>query len=76
MNVRAGREARRHALAEQREHALLFRDLATLRTDAPVGAVDDWRWRGPAPGLEAWAERLGAPGMVKRAERLAGRRGS
>jgi len=62
-------------LVAQRELAMLFRDLATLRTDAPVGAVDDWRWRGPAPALEEWAERLGAPGMVERARRLAERRG-
>jgi 5'-3' exonuclease len=63
-------------LVAQRELAMLFRGLATLRTDAPVGAVDEWRWRGPAPALEEWAERLGAPGMVERARRLAERRGS
>jgi 5'-3' exonuclease len=60
-------------LVAQRELAMLFRHLATLRTDAPVGAVDDWRWQGPAPAFEEWAERLGAPGMVKRARRLAER---
>ncbi|MEK6273191.1 MAG: 5'-3' exonuclease H3TH domain-containing protein [Actinomycetota bacterium] len=63
-------------LVAQRDLAMLFRDLATLRTDAPVGTVDDWRWRGAAPALEEWAERLGAPGMVERARRLAERRGS
>ncbi len=63
-------------LAEQRELAMLFRDLATLRLDAPVGAVDEWRWQGPAPALDEWAERLGAPGIVKRAHRLAERRQS
>jgi 5'-3' exonuclease len=61
-------------LAAQRDLATLFRDLATLRTNAPVGAVDDWRWRGPAPALEEWAERLSAPGIVARASRLADRR--
>ena len=60
-------------LVSQRDVAMLFRHLATLRTDAPVGAVDDWRWQGPAPAFEEWAERLGAPGMVKRARRLAER---
>ena len=63
-------------LVAQRDHAMLFRDLATLRTDAPVGAVDEWRWRGPAAALEEWAERLDAPGIVKRARRLAERRES
>jgi 5'-3' exonuclease len=62
-------------MVAQRDLAMLLRDLATLRTDAPVGAVDDWRWRGPTPGLEEWAERLGAPGIVERARRLAERRG-
>jgi len=57
-------------LATARPAANLFLDLATLRTDADVGKVDDWRWRGPSPGLGQWAERLGAPGMVPRAERL------
>jgi 5'-3' exonuclease len=61
-------------LASERDLALLFRDLATLRTDAPVGTVDEWRWRGPTPALQQWEERLGAPGIVKRAERLAQRR--
>jgi hypothetical protein len=60
-------------LVAQRDLAMLFRELATLRTDAPVGTVDDWRWRGAAPELEEWAQRLGAPGMVERAGRLAGR---
>ena len=62
-------------LAEQRDLAMLFRGLATLRTDAAVGAVDDWRWRGATPSFPEWAERLGAPGMAQRARRLADRRG-
>src|SRR2546425_1994405 len=40
-------------LAEQRERALLFRELATLRTDAPIGAdVDALCWAGPRPDFE------------------------
>jgi 5'-3' exonuclease len=62
-------------LVAERDLALLFRGLATLRTDADVGAVDDWRWRGPTAGLDEWAERLAAPGLVTRARRLADRRG-
>ncbi len=34
-------------LAAQREDAELFKVLATLRDDADVGTVDDWRWTGP-----------------------------
>ncbi|MGH9050159.1 MAG: 5'-3' exonuclease [Acidimicrobiia bacterium] len=56
-------------LTAQRADAELFLDLATLRTDAPVGTVDEWRWRGPTPELASWAERLGSPNLVNRAER-------
>ena len=62
------------ALHEQRADADLFKVLATLRTDHPVGDVDDWRWAGPAPDFGAWTGRLGAPGMLRRAERLAAAR--
>ncbi len=59
------------ALATERDLALLFRLLATLRTDAPVGAVDDWEWHGPTDQFEAWAARLGAPALFERALRCA-----
>src|SRR5262249_14535016 len=39
------------ALASTRAAAELFLDLATLRTTADVGTVDDWKWRGPEPEL-------------------------
>lgn len=58
-------------LNDQRPLAELFRLLATLRTDAVVGPVDDWRWVGPTEGFDAWAIRLGSPGLARRAERLA-----
>jgi 5'-3' exonuclease len=61
-------------LATGRKAAELFLDLATLRTDADVGVVDDWEWRGAEPELAAWATRLGAQNLVARAERLAQRR--
>ena len=63
-------------LAEQREPALLFRTLATLRTDAPIGVdVDGLRWTGPRAELAAWAERLAAPALYERAVTLAAARG-
>jgi 5'-3' exonuclease len=58
-------------LAAERAAAELFLTLATLRTDAPVGAVDDWRWTGPTPQLARWSGRLGSPNLVSRAERAA-----
>ena len=61
-------------LAATRDAAALFLDLATLRTDAAVGDVDSWEWRGPAAELGAVAERLGARDALGRAERLAARR--
>jgi 5'-3' exonuclease len=62
-------------LVDGREQAMLFRDLATLRTDAEVGAVDDWRWAGPTDGFHVWAERLRAGGLADRTQRLAARPG-
>lgn len=58
-------------LAEHPDDAALFKVLATLREDADVGDVDDWRWTGPTDELDAWGERLGAPRMADRARRLA-----
>ena len=46
-------------LGEHRDLALLFRTLATLRTDAPLFRdVDELRWRGPTGTFAAWSERL------------------
>jgi 5'-3' exonuclease len=59
-------------LAAQRERALLFRTLATLRADAPIDAdVDALRWSGPHAGFAGWAARLRAPGLAERAATLA-----
>src|SRR5882757_9533074 len=57
-------------LQENRELAMLFRTLATLRTDVPVGTVDALRWRGPAPEFERVAQQLGMPGLWDRARRI------
>jgi 5'-3' exonuclease len=41
-------------LARERENALLFRTLATLRTDIPLfESVDELEWKGPTPAFEA-----------------------
>jgi 5'-3' exonuclease len=50
-----------------RDLALRFKDLATLRTDAPLfGDIDELCWRGPTPAFAAYAERLGDPRLVQR----------
>ncbi len=61
------------ALAEGRDRAMLFRDLATLRTEPPVVAsVADLRWGGPRPGFAELCTRvLDAPGLPAAAERMA-----
>jgi 5'-3' exonuclease len=62
-------------LAEQRERALLFRELATLRTDAPLGVdVDGLRWTGPRADFATWSARLGTPAFAERATKLAAAR--
>jgi 5'-3' exonuclease len=44
-------------LAEQRPRAMLFRDLATLRTDIPLfKSVDELKWTGPRPEFETLAK--------------------
>jgi 5'-3' exonuclease len=58
-------------LVDGRKEVELFRTLATLRDDAPVGVVDDWRWRGPTAELEPWSERLDAPDLLRRARKAA-----
>jgi 5'-3' exonuclease len=50
------------------EEALLFRKLATLRTDVPVfNSVDDLLWKGARPEFEAFCQRLKAPDLLRRA---------
>ena len=53
--------------AERRERALLFKRLATLRTDAALFAdVDALRWRSPTGGFEAWATKIGDARLLER----------
>jgi 5'-3' exonuclease len=48
-------------LDQNRDLALLFRDLATLRTDIPLFAsVDELRWNGPTPAFSELGTRLEA----------------
>jgi 5'-3' exonuclease len=47
-------------LGAQRENALLFKNLATLRTDAPLFSnVDELEWNGPTRSFAEWTGRFG-----------------
>jgi 5'-3' exonuclease len=57
-------------LGERRDLALLFKKLATLRTDAPLfGDVDELKWRGPTERFRACSERIGDPRLLARADK-------
>ena len=58
-------------LREGRDEAYLYRELATLRLDAPVPeTLDELRWRGvPRPPFEAIVEELGARHLFGRVPR-------
>ena len=58
-------------LRERMSEALLYRELATLRTDVPLAeSLDDLRWKGaPRAEFEALVERLGAPHLLGRVPR-------
>jgi 5'-3' exonuclease len=59
-------------LGEQRDRALLFKKLATLRTDAPLfHDVEELRWRGPKESFKASAAELGDPRLLTRALKAA-----
>ncbi|MDP3761924.1 MAG: 5'-3' exonuclease H3TH domain-containing protein [Ramlibacter sp.] len=57
-----------NVLGDRLEAALLFKRLATLRTDAKLFRdVEALRWRGPTPAFAAWTERMAAPKLLERA---------
>ena len=59
-------------LGKQRKLALLFKKLATLRTDAPLFKNSETlRWRGATPAFAAWADRMEAPRLLERCEKAA-----
>ena len=62
------------SLSEHREDALLYRTLATLRTDAPIPeSLDELRWRGPDwPALESLCKELGERDVLTRVKSLTG----
>ena len=60
-----------NVLGEQRDLALLFKKLATLRTDAPLfKKVETLRWRGATPAFAAWVEKMKVPQLMERCQNL------
>ena len=61
-------------LGERRDLALLFKQLATLRTDAELFTdAEALRWRGPTGELAAWADKFASPRLLERSQRAAAR---
>ena len=59
-------------LGRQREQALLFKRLATLRTDALLFSdVDQLRWRGPTSAFAELTTKMGEQGLLARANAVA-----
>jgi hypothetical protein len=62
-----------NVLGKRRDLALLFKTLATLRTDAPLfDNSETLRWRGATPAFAKWAKRMEAPRLLERCEKAAG----
>jgi 5'-3' exonuclease len=59
-----------NVLNDDRELALLFKTLATLRIDEPLFEdADDLRWRGPTEWFAAYVEKMGDARLLDRANR-------
>ena len=63
-----GAEKLARTLHEHRADAMLFRTLATLRTDQPTVTVDELAYRGPTAGFEDLAASWGRPKLFARAQ--------
>ena len=60
-------------LGDQRDQAMLFKTLATLRTDAVLFAdVDELEWKGPTPAFEEWAACIEDKRLMPRTEAAIG----
>jgi 5'-3' exonuclease len=59
-------------LGAQQKQALLFKRLATLKTDAPLfDDMDELKWRGPASTFASFTKKIGEPRLLDRANALA-----
>lgn len=59
-------------LGGQRKQALLFKRLASLRTDAPLfDDVEELKWQGPGSTFASFTKKIGEPRLLDRANALA-----
>lgn len=62
----------KNVLAAQLKQALLFKRLATLRTDAKLFKdVKQLEWKGPSAAFEKFTAKAGVPGLLTRANAVA-----
>ena len=58
-------------LGDHHSDALLFKTLATLRTDAPLfDDVEELRWSGPTPAFDSFVARMGDDRLLNRVRAL------
>jgi 5'-3' exonuclease len=66
----------KEVLGDRKKNALLFKKLATLRTDAKLfKKVDELKWKGPGPAFEKLTAKISEPRLLNRANELAARLG-
>ena len=59
-------------VVRKRDQALLFKQLATLRTDAPLfDDVDQLQWAGPTPSFSTYVAKMGEPDLLKKVNTVA-----
>ena len=59
-------------LGPEQDRAILYKVLATLRTDAPLFTdVDELQWRGPTPAFPDWAARIADERLLVRCTKAA-----
>ncbi|HEX5054044.1 MAG TPA: 5'-3' exonuclease H3TH domain-containing protein [Planctomycetota bacterium] len=65
-----GATALADSLAAHRAEAVLYKRLATLRTDVPIAeTLEELRWQGPRPELAALCQELGYERFLERFDR-------
>lgn len=65
-----GAEKLATTLRENQKDAALFKTLATLVQDVPVGTVDSWKWAGETPAFDDLLVKFGATHLRDRLARL------